>query len=574
MITMLTRFIFFISLVFIPLQSLYANDLSRFTEGYFEFTIIHDNCVCIKSSLGVKKSLNPKDSLMLIPGNIKHNDITYKVVAICDEAFMGDNSITKVIIEEGVEEIGNYAFSGCFNLKDIFIPSSVISIGHNIFNCCERLCKIEVDNNNPKYDSRNHCNGIIATKTNELVLGCYTTIIPGTVTTIRENAFRNCLNLTKLIVPEGIELICEYAFANCNNLETIKISSTVEVIDINAFSGCGNISCIIVDENNSSFDSRNQCNAIINTDESKLILGCNNTIIPSDIHSIGQCAFKDCKQIEFIIIPEGIEEIEDYAFAYCSCLSGISLPESLKLFTGGTNFCNCSSLESIYIPSEVERIPSDIFKGCISLKKIVVSPLNKKFDSRMECNAIIETKCDKLLAGCCTTTIVDGIKEIGEQAFNHTLLRSIFIPKSVVKIHNSAFIDNSFCTSISVDPDNKIYHSGKKSNAIIDSKKKILVTGCKNTIIPNDIISIGDYAFFGCANLQTLNLPDGIKNIGYCSFANCTGLYSILLPRTLEKIGDYAFANCKELNQISFKGGIGAVDFGKNCFQGTDCVLF
>ena len=109
--------------------------------------------------------------------------------------------------------------------------------------------------------------------------------------------------------------------------------------------------------------------------------------------------------------------IADGAFEYCSSLKEISLPATLEVLAGGSNFGYCTSLESITIPKGVSNMESDIFRGCISLQKISVDSDNETFDSRNNCNAVIDTQQDKLVAGCKGTVIVDGIKSIASRAF-------------------------------------------------------------------------------------------------------------------------------------------------------------
>ena len=373
-------------------------------------------------------------------------------------------------------------------------------------------------------------------------------VIPGEidgkkVTDIGTKAFYEYSSLTSVIIPEGVTNIGANAFYNCNSLTSATIPKSVTSIGFLAFGDCGGLTSIVVDKENKYYDSRNNCNAIIETSSNTLVRGCKNTIIPDSVTSVKWGAF-----------------------------------------------CGCSGLTSITIPAGVTRIEATAFKGCSGLTSIVVDKENKYFDSRNNCNAIIETESNTLVIGCKNTTIPADVTSIGGCAFyDCSSLTSITIPKGVTRIWGDAFagcsgltsitisagvtsIGNgafggcsgltsitipasvtglgdylftgcSSLTSIKVDKENKYYDSRNNSNAIIATESNTLVYGCKNTTIPASVTRLGDYAFAGCSGLTSITIPQGVTSIGYYAFANCSGLTSITIPQSVTSIGEYAFSN-------------------------------
>ena len=135
-----------------------------------------------------------------------------------------------------------------------------------------------------------------------------------------------------------------------------------------------------------------------------------------------------------------------------------------------------------------------------------------------------------------------------------TELTSITIPSSVTSINGWAFYHCTGLTSINVDSKNTQYHS--VNNCLIETASKILIAGCKNSVIPDDgsVTNIGSEAFYNCAGLTNITLPNNVTNIGNFAFSGCTGLTSITIPDSVTSIGDSAFLNCDGLTTITFKG--------------------
>ena len=186
--------------------------------------------------------LDEKAAKELLNNGRSHVVIPDFVTEIGENAFEDCEELTSVVIPNSVEKIEYGAFINCAQLKSVIIPDSVTEIGAYAFHCCFELTSITVDKNNPRYDSRGDCNAIIETATNTLIKGCSSTIIPDTVTTIGQSAFKNCAGLTSVVIPNSVTKIEDYAFCCCQDLISITIPDSVTQIGKAAFCGCPKIS--------------------------------------------------------------------------------------------------------------------------------------------------------------------------------------------------------------------------------------------------------------------------------------------------------------------------------------------
>ena len=208
-------------------------------------------------------------------------------------------------------------------------------------------------------------------------------------------------------------------------------------------------------------------------------------------------------------------------------------------------------LGSLIIPVSVKKIEGI---SSIEYSSLIVVKGNPVYDSRNNCNAIIETATNKLISGCKNTVIPSSVTSIGDLAFNGCSgLTGISIPSSVTSIGNYAFKGCSGLTTITVDADNPVYDSRNNCNAIINTATNKLVYGCKNTVIPSSVTSIGDRAFYDCSGLTSISIPSSVASIGYNAFYGCSGLTSISIPSSVTSIGYKAFNDCPGLTSVTCK---------------------
>ena len=373
------------------------------------------------------------------------------------------------------------------------------------------------------------------------------------------------------VVPSIVHTIKAHAFKDCDGLTSVRIPASVCRIEKLAFNECCNLEYLSVEEGNPCYDSRENCCAIIETASGTLIRGCINTVIPEGVKRIGEWAFDSTRGLESIIIPSSVKVIDDWAFCCCLDLGEIYLPESLEIIgkaaffecysikrivlpdslkiIGSGAFCECESLKSITIPSKVKYIWDEErpFSGCGALEYIRIDADNKYFDSRGNCNGIIETATNELIGGCSNTLIPNTVERIADKAFASTDIEAVIIPESVRHIGTGVFKSCEMLSHIVVNKNNSTYDSREDCNAIIHSGSDTLVSGCKKTVIPYGVAVIGAEAFYGISDLNVIEIPDSVHTIEEYAFAHCTGLSKVRIPDGVKRLHSNSFCRCVKL---------------------------
>jgi hypothetical protein len=449
---------------------------------------------------------------IVIPTSVTSDGVTYSVTSIGEEAFEHCR-VTSVDMSNNITSIGHEAFYYCYKLTSITIPANITSL-ENVIAGCYELTKVEIHSDALVSKDYNWLSGgllynLFGNSVQEFVIG-------EEVTKIGKCAFWGCKSLTSITIPNSVTTIGSGAFSGCEKLTSITIPSSVTSIEDNPFNACSGLLSIQMEEGNTVYDSRNNCNAIIKTADNEIITGCQNTIIPNSVKSIGAGAFYMCNGLTFIDIPSSVTTIKGGAFWFCKGLASISIPNSVTTI-GEQAFEGCSALTSVNIPNGLSTIENEVFSGC----KIA------------------------------SITIPNSVTTIGEDAFGGCPLTSLTIPNSVVSIANTSFASCAYTlTAIQVESGNTIYDSRDNCNAIINSADNTLILGCQNTIIPNNVEKIGDYAFSSCGELSSIDIPNSVKSIGDYAFIGCRKLGSVNIPYGVTTIGENAFYNCSELKTI------------------------
>ena len=324
------------------------------------------------------------------------------------------------------------------------------------------------------------------------------------------------------------------SFADCVGLTGIIIPTSVTNIEPTSFLGCSGLSEIYVTYGNPVYDSRGYCNAIIKTTDCELVTGCKNTIIPNSVTSIGILAFYKCSGLTSITIPNSVTSIGEAAFTNCTGLTNITIPNSVTTI-GDYAFAACHGLTSITIPNSVTTIGDHAFALCSGLTSITIPNY-------------ITMIGEETFGGCSgltSITIPNYVTTIGDGAFGGCSgLTSITIPASVTIIEDNPFISCSGLTEISVDSGNPIYDSRSNCNAIIKTTDNELISGCKNTVIPNTVTSIGRNAFTGLSSLISITIPNSVTAIGWYAFDRCSSVTEIeIMATTPPAVGNNAFSD-------------------------------
>lgn len=392
----------------------------------------------------------------------KNSVIPSNITSIGDKAFK-DVALKELNLPAGIFDIGESAFSGT-QIESVTIPKlEQFSTSASIFADCKNLKSVTF------------ADGLTIIG-KEWFSGCSSLtsiVLPSSLFEIGESAFANCEMITQIQFPEALGFINKGAFSN-TGLTSVFIPKNV-IYCSQAFSDCP-LEQIEVDAANPRYDSRNNCNAIIDKANGEyleyngyysqsiytvngikyqnvLIAGCKNTVIPAGVEAIGKDAFRG-SGIVSVIMPNSIALVNSGAFAFCKNMTSLTLSESLKSIYDGA-FFGCSSLKALHIPASVESIDYNVFYDCSGLESITVAENNANYDSRDNCNALIKKSVEystngedyrtgaELELGCINTKIPEGIELIADCAFEGIKgLKSIKIPSSIRQI-GSAFLDTS-----------------------------------------------------------------------------------------------------------------------------------
>ncbi len=538
-------------------------------------------------------------------------------------------SITNIIIDTCVTNIGSHAFGGCSALSYVKIPPLVESIGPYGFHNCSNLCDV--------------------------------LIWSGNMTNIGYGAFQNCARLENIFIPASVVSIDSYAFENCVSLADIAIPDSVTSLGTYAFSGCTNLASATLPEGLTTVPTRlfNNCTALesITIPDAVTEIGgyafynCSNlasvAILGDSITTIGGYSFQNCASLECVNIPASVTRINNYAFRNCSSLTNVTFCGDMPTITtgafGGVSpdctiyvpwgaggwgdtysgipvvrygdvtecqqgaatyklgngtflydialngeisfivpdgvtvigekaFYNCGTLESITMPASVSNIGKDAFYGCSGLREVRISD--------------VAAYCGISFANSYAIPFYYA-KEL---YVNDILVSDLAVPEGIVNLHSQAFYSCTNITTVSIPATlqtgvdglahcpnladialadgNPYYrmHDGILTDA--DARTVYFCSRGKmgNVVLPDTAIRIYQYAFSGCSGITAVSFPDGVTSINGYAFQNCTNLENATLPDGLECILIGAFRNCGKLSSIKLPST--AVNINNQAFSG------
>ncbi len=422
----------------------------------------------------------------------------------------GMEKLTSITIPNGVTDIGNDAFSGCTGLTSVTISNSG-GIGHQAFEGCTGLTSV---------------------------------IISNSVTYIGYRAFEGCTGLTSVTIPNSVTSIGYKAFYGCAGLTSVTIGNSVTSIGGSAFEGCTGLTSLTIPDGVTS----------IGEDAFRGCTGLTSATIGNSVTRIGRYAFCGCTGLTSITIGNGVTSIGENAFRGCTSLTSVVWnarncsnfnEEDTPFYVKKRSYYDYdkgdfdirSQITSFIFGDSVQRIPAWLCSGMINLDSVTIP------------NSVTSIG-ESAFCGCwdiTSVTIGNGVTSIGYEAFyGCTGLASITIPNSVTSIGDKAFTGGLWISSIIVEHGNSVYDSRDSCNAIIETATNTLIQGCRKTIIPNSITSIGEYAFYNCLGLTSVAIPNSVTEIGESAFSDCF-LQSVFINSNTIHIEENAFDYCQSL---------------------------
>lgn len=337
--------------------------------------------------------------------------------------------------------------------------------------------------------------------------------IPGSIdglpVLIGENAFRNCTSLVQVVISNGVVGIGERAFDTCS-LRNVLIPASVNDIQDRAFADCANLTNIVVEAGSANYCSTN---GVLFDDDKSTLVQCPGGItghymMPPSVTTVGNSAFRYCRNLTGVTISPGLREIESAGFYGCFSLVEMALPDSLQTIRFAA-FASCRSLTNISIFANVTVIEELSFISCDSLRAIEVVSSNANFCS-----------VEGVLYNKAQTTLM---QYPGGKPGSYTL------PASVSSIAERAFISSYGLTNIWVDAANPWYSSLDGALCNKDGTTLLQCPGGKRGAfaVPPGVSDIGPRAFAGCDNLVRVTIPAGVTNIQERAFedGSFAGIY-------------------------------------------------
>ena len=406
-------------------------------------------------------------------------------------------NITRVVIEDGVTSVGDYAFCGCVNVTEIILPDYMSEIGMAAFRECSKLSHIRIPEG-VKFIERStflRCSNL------------QEVILPDSVKTLENYAFEDCISLQEFIIPNSVEIMEPSVFMGCSNLKRVVMSTCIKNIDNFMFSGCSSLQEVVIPEGIEyigirAFENCSSLQEIVIPEgvmciDRNAFSGCSSlqeTVIPESVTKIGGNAFSGCSGLQRAVISSGVTTIEHHLFSRCSNLKHVSLSEKVTKI-GWNAFEGCGNLQEIIIPENITEIGAYAFAGCSSLPKVDIS------ENITEIKRYTFEGC----SGLQEVIIPKSVTEIGDGAFYECgSLKQLLVPASVITIGSGAFAGNKNISLVGAKG-SAIEAYAKQNNCNFtehahewnDGDKSNL--SCANNKVP--------YACMGCGAVEEREIP-------------------------------------------------------------------
>ena len=465
-----------------------------------------------------------------------------------------NSNVKKVVIEDGVTSIGNYAFSYT-GLKSITIPDSVTSIGNYAFSYTD-LKSIT---------------------------------IPDRVTSIGNYAFAYCKNLPSITIPDGVTSIGYGAFYHCTSLTSITIPDRVTSIGFSAFSGCKNLTSITIPDSIISIGHTAFYNCSSLT----------SITIPDSVISIGDAAFKYCSNLKTISLScKSTLKRSDFGdkadlVSYAShTLKKTAAKAKTCTEDGNKEYWTCEHCGKYFLSDDtnpetakaVEQsefiIPASHKLTKVEAKDATCSENgNKEYWTCEHCEKYFlsdDANPETAKAVELSETIIPALKHknattrdaVEPNGTKPGYSGDRYCPDcdTVLEKGYTYWVEDNLTWKLYEDGTLNISGTGAmKDYDYFDNRSPVYGnSSVKKVVIEDGVTSIGKYAFCNCTSLISITIPDSVTSIEFAAFRGCTSLTSITIPDSVTSIGDSVFERCSNLQTISLscKSSLKKSDFG------------
>ena len=523
---------------------------------------------------------------------LKAIDVPQSVRKIESSAFAGCKNLQTVQLHEGLTLIAERAFENCAQLKSLVIPNSVNEVRHSVFYNCEKLKELTVPQKlqntfafqYPPQDCHIHWvegehdvlklpDGITEV-TPDIITNRNVTqiILPQSVVSIADDAFRNCGYLTNVNIPKSVKRIGNSAFADCSNLKKLFLYDAVTTIGDRAFENCRNLEELYIPDNVTDIGKyafsgcynlkKLRLSANLKIIHDGLFKGCylSDLVIPEGVTEIGNNAFEDCRIFQ-LVLPTTLTKMGENVFTNCAVHQGVTIPSGVK--TISTAMFSNSLVTHVTLSPGVEKIGENAFRECYQLAKVEIP------DS-------VKVICEGAFFGCAKLLeldIPDSVTELEldernyyHGIFNYCGMQKIRLSRALKFIPHHTFKACNMLEEIDIP----------RGVTAIDWYAFAECHNLRVVNIPDTVQSIQDGAFKDCASLEEIVIPDSVTELGsnlsykekydelgvatqrydHGVFENCENLKKIHLPINLPQINERTFYNCRNLSEIDIPANV------------------
>lgn len=510
------------------------------------------------------------------------------------QAFADCASLRKINLPEGLANIGSGAFLRCAALENVAFPSTLTRIENDAFQKCTSLTEVVLPQGLTALQA---CAFLGCTGLKKVVLpsalrlgltdtsvfqGCTAleeVVLPEGLELIPGSAFAGCTALKKIELPSALTRIESLAFKGCTGLSRMELPASVSIVGGGFLAGCGEVELVLEEGSPLVYE-----NGALYNGEGFLVYAKGMTELPALKNGIDSYAFDGNTALKTAHIPAGVTDVRPYAFRNCTALEEVTIPWSVESLSGV--FSGCKSLSRVTLYEGLEGVDMAAFSGCESLTEI---------------------------------RLPEGLLTIGYRAFEKTGLTAVYIPDSVIRVEQDAFLDCPNLTRIECgaseqpegwndgwapegvevvwgvareeDPaftfkkqDGYLYQflgeeavllgyegtakelnipaalGGKPVTEIWEKAFSMMGAGqyaesMEKVVIPEGVKRIGGMAFYECGELSSVVLPDGLEVIGEGAFGEC-GLKKVKIPASVSVIPPYCFTSCLWMTEAEIPEGV------------------